>query len=272
MWLAYLLITIIYGLALGSFATALSWRLPRGLPIFTLKILPDKKDTSNKNRSECPKCHKNLGLKDLVPFFSWVFLKGKCRHCHGKISARYPLIESMTALLCVLFYLKFGFNLTLIPYIIMAPFLICLIAIDFEHKIIPDILHVILIGLGFCSLIVQGAVNGSPFEMLASNLPYSLIALFIYFIFALVLRLSCSAVLKKEALGLGDVKLFGTFGFWLGSLAFPYFLFFSGVSGIILAVFWQKATGQKEFPFGPALVVSFVICLLTSEIDFFTLV
>ena len=74
------------GLCLGSFMTALAYRLPRGLNWTT-------------DRSRCPSCGHTLGVPDLVPLFSWLFLRGKCRHCHTPIPVRYPLIELAFGLL-----------------------------------------------------------------------------------------------------------------------------------------------------------------------------
>lgn len=83
---AHLAVGLVTGLVLGSFATMLSYRLPRHESI----VMPP---------SHCPRCNARLTPSDLVPLFSWLCAKGRCRHCHAPISARYPLIESATALL-----------------------------------------------------------------------------------------------------------------------------------------------------------------------------
>lgn len=93
---------MVVGLLLGSFATMLSYRLPRHLSI----VWP---------RSHCSRCKSVLGVRDLVPLFSWLFLKGKCRHCGGAISARYPLIEAITALGALFLFRAIGWNILLIP-------------------------------------------------------------------------------------------------------------------------------------------------------------
>jgi len=87
---------------LGSFATMLSYRLPRKLSI----VAPP---------SSCPKCGARLGPRDLVPVFSWVFSKGKCRHCAAPVSARYPLIELITTAAVTAAFIGFGFSLALLP-------------------------------------------------------------------------------------------------------------------------------------------------------------
>ena len=84
------------GLVLGSFVTMLSYRLPRGISI----VMP---------RSHCPACKTQLGARDLVPVFSWLFSGGKCRHCGRRISARYPLIELVVAAGATVSFVAFGF-------------------------------------------------------------------------------------------------------------------------------------------------------------------
>jgi len=96
--MAFRIITgLVVGLALGSFATMLSYRLPRKISI----IHPP---------SSCPQCHARLRKRDLVPFFSWAASGGKCRHCGGHIGIRYPLIELATATICVLAFAIIGFQ------------------------------------------------------------------------------------------------------------------------------------------------------------------
>ncbi len=88
---------LVMGAILGSFATMLSYRLPRGLSIVTPP-------------SSCPKCKTRLGPRDLVPLFSWLFSKGRCRHCGAKISGRYPLIELATIAATLAAFIGFGFS------------------------------------------------------------------------------------------------------------------------------------------------------------------
>ncbi len=97
-----LFVGMLIGLTLGSFTTMLAHRLPRRLSIVT-------------PRSHCPLCQTTLGVPDLVPVFSWVFLRGRCRHCQAKIPARYPIIEIITTLLISIAFGVIGFDMVLIP-------------------------------------------------------------------------------------------------------------------------------------------------------------
>jgi leader peptidase (prepilin peptidase) / N-methyltransferase len=117
-----LLAGLITGLALGSFITMLSYRLPRRLSI----ISPP---------SRCPQCHTNLKIRDLVPVLSWLMERGHCRYCHRAISRRYLVIELTTALAVMGAFWVFGFT----PHLIAALFgivsFIALVAINIErHK------------------------------------------------------------------------------------------------------------------------------------------
>ncbi len=104
----------ITGGVLGSFATMLAYRLPRHLSI----VLP---------RSQCPSCHTVLGVRDLVPVFSWLFMKGHCRHCHAKIGRQYVLIEVATSLSCALAVVLIGFTpVLLIFYVLIVAIIVAL--------------------------------------------------------------------------------------------------------------------------------------------------
>ncbi len=248
----FLPLTVFLGLVFGSFATALSYRLPRDISIVA------------KARSSCPSCNHDLSVIDLVPVFSWLFLRGRCRYCKASIGLRYPLIELATLILCLLFYWRFGatpFTLFVFP---LAPIITSIVDIDLHYKIIPDGLNLSILGLGFAALAAAAYFSGiRPDDFLALGLQAAGGAA-VYGIGSILLRQGVMMALKKEPLGWGDVKFFGAAGFWLGlnpdSLA--YFMFVSGVSGILLALFWAKVKKEREFPFGPSIIIAFIVMLL----------
>jgi leader peptidase (prepilin peptidase)/N-methyltransferase len=235
---------VLLGLCLGSFATALSWRIPRGVSII------------KKHRSSCPSCRRDLTVLDLVPFFSWVFLRGACRYCGNKIGWRYPAIELSTVLLCLVFYVYFGFSFAALPYIFSAPILVSMMDIDFQHKILPDSLNLALLVLGFFRMDLDwtNAMAGMALYGLGS----------------FALRYVFLKIKKREAMGLGDVKFFAVAGFWLGAdpELLAAFLFLAGVFGVVIALFWKKLKKEAEFPFGPALITAFTLCLLSYSDEF----
>jgi leader peptidase (prepilin peptidase)/N-methyltransferase len=89
-----------------------------------------------------------------------------------------------------------------------------------------------------------------------------------FFLVAFVLALVFSYVLKKDALGGGDIKFFGAAGLWLGLESLPMFMMLSGGFGVIFALIWRKITGEERFPFGPALVAAFIFMLCMKKVVF----
>lgn len=248
----FLALTIFLGLALGSFATALAYRLPRDLSIW------------RKTRSACPHCGRQLTVADLVPVFSWLFLKGKCRSCKKSIGLEYPLIELATLLLCLAFYARFGFTTESLCLFALAPVITGIIAIDLRFKIIPDGLNISIFALGVAALVATSLQAPDAPAFLISKGGESLLGALLYTGAALALRFGVMAVLKRDPLGWGDIKFFAAAGFWLGLNpdSGAYLLLVSGIAGIALALIWRRLTGEREFPFGPALLLGFTAMLL----------
>lgn len=247
MTLIHLLATVVLGLCLGSFATALSYRLPRGISM------------TAKAHSACPSCGNDLGVRDLVPLFSWLLRGGRCRFCEAKISRRYPLIELGTLLLCLAFYAVYGFTPQGFVLFALAPVLAAIVAIDLEHGIIPDKLNLAVLGLGVLAFLLGPSGVEEAGLTVGGMLAYAGAAW--------LLRRVFMAVMKREPMGLGDVKFFGAAGFWLSldAEAAAAFMLISGVSGIALGVLWKRLSGHEEFPFGPALVLALAAMIVWSR-------
>ncbi len=249
----------VIGMCLGSFATALSYRMPRGISMISPKKKLDKEKIS---RSHCPSCNHVLGILDLFPVFSWLFSGGKCRYCKKKISIRYPVIELSTALLCLIFFLIFPLDYRLIPLFLMSFIMVAIIAIDFEFQIIPNRLNLSLFILGLIMLLIEACYSGEFVYYLKDTGKYALISALTFGIGSFLLRAIFMKIMKREPMGLGDVKFFFVAGLWIGNLSSPMFLLISGLSGIFISLFWKKITGREEFPFGPSLILAFLICLI----------
>jgi len=247
----FYLTTVLLGLCLGSFATALAWRLPRGVPL------------ARKTRSGCPACGHDLGPRDLVPLFSWMMLGGRCRYCRAPVGWRYPLIELSTLALCLAFHLVFGFSAVTFCAFAIAPALVAMVDIDFRHKILPDVLNITVAAAGFAAIGVASLDAFDAPAHLLEMLGRAAGAALLYGAGAWALRFLFLKVTGKEALGLGDVKFFAAAGIWLGlspdSLAF--FLLLAGLFGVVIALAWKKITREAEFPFGPALIAAFLAVL-----------
>ena len=120
------LLLLILGFVFGSFVSALSFRIVRGVSI-------------SKGRSRCDNCKKELGWQENIPLVSYLFLKGRCKNCQKRISIRYPLIELSSGLGFLLIYiyrliLPYNFIFCLIIFVI----LILIFVTDIEHQVIPD--------------------------------------------------------------------------------------------------------------------------------------
>lgn len=238
-----ILFVIFAGLSLGSFVTLASYRLPLGEDI---AIKP----------SRCPKCETKLGFYDLWPVLTWLFSKGRCRHCQNPVSVRYPLTEMATAAGCLLLYVKFGLTLQYLLLVLLWVALMIMIVVDIEHYIIPDQLHYVLLPLG---LAYQWLVGASPESVVHGFLLGAGTGMALHYGYR-YLR-------KKEGLGFGDVKFLAVAGVWLGLKPIVPFLFFSGIFGVLTGLLWKLLKRGPVFPFGPSLAVAMFLCIVFPEVS-----
>lgn len=235
-------IALLLGLVWGSFVTMASYRIPRGEDLIF-------------QHSHCTHCNHNLHFFDLIPLFSWLSTRGKCRYCHIPVSARYPLTECTLAFLFALIYCQLGLSSASILLALITVCLMIIIVTDLEHYIIPDKIQIILLLLA----IPYGIVTGKPlFDMFTGACTGVATGL--------TLRYLGSAWKKQEALGWGDVKFLAVVGLYLGITPLPIFFFIAGIAGIATSLLWTMSGRGKLFPFAPALVIAFFIALLFPEI------
>ena len=191
----------IYGAIVGSFLNVCIYRIPTEESI----IFP---------ASHCPLCLRPIALLDNIPVISFLILKGRCRHCAAKISWQYPLVEILSACLFVLFYYFFGVTTKSVLYLIFSLALLVETFIDLRHQIIPDMITLPGIVIG---LVVSGffhAFHGEAGPWM--GLLKSLIGVLVGGGFFYVTGTLAEWILKKEALGGGDIKLLAMIGAWLG--------------------------------------------------------
>lgn len=269
----------IFGLAFGSFLNVISLRYQ------PCQKLLDKKKISG--RSHCLVCDKQLAWHDLIPIFSFFFLRGKCRHCDSKISFQYPLVEILSGLIFV--FVPFAlYNLFIVhnSYFIIQVFLWLLVfllfllfsIIDFRHYIIPDQINLALAILGIM-LIVLNSNLFSQWSMVNNqqsflghyamlfNLPFfsilnSQFSIFISHIFAAIIAMlffgAIIVLSRGKAMGCGDFKLAGALGLifgWPDILMVLFLAFIIGAAfGTVLLI--KKIKKIKEVvPFGPFLAI-----------------
>ena len=118
---------LIIGLVIGSFLNVVIVRLPSDVSIST-------------PRSRCPQCQQLIAWYDNIPVLSYLILGARCRRCHQKISARYPLIEALSGVVSVLLYFKFGISVEWGIFFVFSAALIVLAFIDLDHRILPDVI------------------------------------------------------------------------------------------------------------------------------------
>ncbi|MBP7088579.1 MAG: prepilin peptidase [Candidatus Omnitrophica bacterium] len=246
-----IIILFIFGICLGSFLNVCIYRLPQDKSI----IWP---------ASYCPKCNTSIKWYDNIPLLSYLFLNGKCRSCHQKISFRYFLVELFSGLLFIVFYLKLGLTLNFLTYIFLFCLLIVVSFIDIDYHAIPAYLCPIgIIGGLFFSLL-----KSKPYEILfdiarlleASNLRFfklpdapflnSIIGLLfglgftylfklfgdVFITILLYLRKKDSIEGERESLGLGDVDFMGMVGVFLGVKAVILVFFIAPFLSLIYSI------------------------------------
>ncbi|HDL65035.1 MAG TPA: prepilin peptidase [Proteobacteria bacterium] len=249
-----IIIIFLFGLSIGSFANVCIYRLPR------------KKSIANPPRSFCPHCGKTIAWYDNIPVLGFLLLRGKCRYCRASISIQYPLVELLIGLLFLgvyLFVLSRGERLILIPfYWYFCATLVILSVIDGEFFILPDWLTYPLVIVGFLLAALYPGHLGS--STIGPGMLRALIGALAGGLSLWLIGLLGKAAFKKEAMGLGDVKLMAAVGAWQGweLVLFAIFLgaLVAAVVGITFIVM-KKAKFGSKIPFGPYLAAGSLITL-----------
>lgn len=237
-----LLVAAMVGAAIGSFISLVTYRLPRGASI----VLPG---------SRCTSCEGALGPKDLIPLLSWAFWRGKCRQCLAKVSIRYPLTELACALGAVLVVMVYGLTWQALAIVGLWWCIVTIIVTDLEHYIILDEVQILTALFGVLYVYARHIPWLEPAMAAAAGIAVGL-----------TLKYGFLLVCKKDGLGMGDVKFLGVAGIWLSDAAnFIPFLFFSGILGILSGLLWRALHKSERFPFGPALALALLLCVVLPE-------
>lgn len=244
MELYYSIILFIFGSVLGSFYNVVGYRVT-------------KKESLLFPSSHCTSCNHKLGVLDLVPIFSYIFLRGKCRYCKEKISLFYPIIEFLTAIGFMFSYITYGFSLKMLLSIVFISMLVIVIVSDYLTMTIPDIILIVfsILILIVKILLVKEKIWISILEAIGS------------FIFMFLLKLLGDKLFKRESLGGGDIKLLGVFGLTIGFPLSIVSLFLSAFIALPYALITLKNNKSHEIPFGPFLSIAAGIIILLG-IDF----
>ncbi|MDQ3849707.1 MAG: prepilin peptidase [Actinomycetota bacterium] len=229
------------GLAVGSFLNVVAWRLPRG-------------ESLASPPSRCPSCAAPIRPYDNVPVVSWLVLRGRCRACATPISRRYPIVEALTGVLYGACLLRFGADTDVILPLVFVTLLVAVTLIDLDHRIIPNVL------VGPAALV---AVAGAA-VIDASSLTERLVAAAAAGGFLLL-----AALAYPGGMGMGDVKLAGAIGLFVGRSVGPAMLaaLVAGtLVGLTVIARHGAAKGRKTaIPFGPFLALGGLVGLFAGD-------
>lgn len=251
------------GLSFGSFINALVWRLHKQSDTRTQKLNP--KYSILYGRSMCPNCRHVLGILDLIPVISWLFLIGKCRYCHKPISIMYPLVELLTAGLFIISYLYWPliFNSQGITYfiiwLILLVGLIALALYDIKYMTLPNRIIYPMFGLVILQIVIKSIFfNKSGYSWLSGDLLGFLIGGGVFYV---LFQIS-----KGKWIGGGDVKLGLLLGLYLASgwLAI-LMIFIASLAGSLVSLpflFSGKVKRNTHIPYGPFLIIAAIILRL----------
>ncbi|MBI5871359.1 MAG: prepilin peptidase [Actinobacteria bacterium] len=239
-----LVILFVLGAVIGSFLNVVIYRLPRELSL----VAPG---------SHCPRCDQPVKWYDNIPILSYALLRGQCRHCGQGITMRYPTVELLTAVLWTLAGVEFGMSWELLPALLFVSSLVAIYYIDLDHYIIPNVivLPVAVIGLAAnIAISLTGDDTVPSWQPWYAYLAAGLMSATFFFVVAL---------LKPGGMGMGDVKLAGMMGFFLGEYTLVgLFLGFliGAITGVVLMAVGIKGR-KSRIPFGPFLAIGAVIAL-----------
>jgi leader peptidase (prepilin peptidase)/N-methyltransferase len=224
------------GAVIGSFLNVCIYRIPAGESI----VHPP---------SRCPACGSGIRWYQNVPILSYLLLRGRCAACGVRISARYPLVEALTGVLFVLVFYRFGLHGATLVYWLFAAALVVVTFIDLDHQIIPDVISLPGIFVGFlCALAIPWlSWTDSLLGILAGGGSLYLVAA------------GYELLTKKEGMGGGDIKLLAMIGAFLGWQAILPIVFFSSLVGTLVGVpvmLIKNADSKLAIPFGPFLAVA----------------
>lgn len=248
--LIYGFVTLI-GMCIGSFLNVCIYRLPLGHSI----VSPP---------SSCPVCKTSIKWHDNVPVFSYILLRGRCRGCKTPISVRYPMVELLTGLFALITWMEFGWTLSALIFFFFITALLVITFIDIDHRIIPDVISLPGIPVGFAASFVLHDVGWLN----------SLIGILIGGGSLLLIAWGYQLIRGKDGMGGGDIKLLAMIGAFLGWKGVLFTIMASSFTGTMvgIAMMLRAGKGMKmALPFGPFLATGAILYIFfgTQIIDWY---
>ena len=253
-WIILYAVIFLYGIVIGSFLNVCILRVPL-------------KESIAKERSHCMTCGYQLKWYDLVPLFSYIFLKGRCRKCKTHISLQYPLVEGLNGVLYVLIFLINGWSIDSVIYCLLTSALIVLSVIDFRTYEIPVGINWVILALGLIRLLyhmvhdymTNGAIH------IGDYMEYG-IGLVAVSGFLLIVNLICNLIVHKDGMGGGDIKLMGAAGLLLGWKNIILAFLLGCIFGSIIHIIRMRLSDEDHvLAFGPYLAGGIFIAALWGE-------
>jgi leader peptidase (prepilin peptidase)/N-methyltransferase len=258
---AAIALAAVLGLIVGSFLNVVILRLPMRLMHSwkqqSREILELPADDNEEKAppgivweaSHCPTCKHPLGAAENIPVFSWLFLRGRCKHCGTRISIQYPLVELITAVGSAIVAWKFGPTWQCVAGLFFTWTLIALGGIDVRTQLLPDQITLPLLWVGLALSLLSMFVN--PSQAIVGAVVGYLSLWSVYWLFKLLTG--------KEGMGYGDFKLLAALGAWMGVTALlPTILLSSLIGALVGGVFLAMAGKDRAtpIPFGPFIAAA----------------
>ena len=235
----------VLGLAVGSFLNVVIYRVPR-------------KESIVKPRSRCPGCGTTLASKDNIPVVSWLLLRGRCRTCGEPISARYPLVELLTAALFVVTAVRLGVDAALPAFLVVVAGLVAISAVDLERFIVPNRILYPTLFVAAPLLLAAAAIDGDWDRVKTAAIGGCLGWILLFAVH----------MVSPAGMGFGDVRLAGLIGMTLGWLSIGHvlvalFLAFLVAAVVGVGLMLTGVKGRKDkVPFGPFLATGAMLALV----------
>lgn len=232
------IVIFLYGIVIGSFLNVCIYRLP-------------KKENIVKVRSHCMNCGYQLKWYDLIPLFSYLFLRGRCRKCGEKISIQYPVIEALNGVLYLIIFAEYGLSVETLLYCLLFSALVTLSVIDFRTYEIPLGINIFILALGLIRIVTD-----------YTNWPQYVIGLFLVSGFLFVIYW----VTHGRGIGGGDVKLMAACGLLLGWQLILTGFVAGCIIGSVVHLLRMKLSGEGHvLAMGPYLSVGVMLAVLWGE-------
>jgi leader peptidase (prepilin peptidase)/N-methyltransferase len=257
------LITVfVIGASIGSFLNVCIYRVPAKRSVVT-------------PGSECPACAKPIRFFDNIPILSYFILGGKCRNCNAAFSVRYAMVELLVAVLGAALYFRFAFTPEFFAYAVFAAILVTIAFIDLDHKIIPNVISLPGVVVGFAIAVVfqfilsGGGAGVIGAESLYPSLVNSAIGFAIGGGILFAISMGYLILTGREGMGFGDVKLLAMIGAFVGWKGVLFTIFTGSMTGAVIGVFAMVLGGKDSkyaVPFGPFLALGALLYIFCGKV------